>query len=744
MSKNDNINKLVSIEIFKEERPAMVVFQDEEIQEAILSSFNLINGECANLPLQVLNYNIGQLEPIPVPPSNASDLYRTEFELDQFRQAVITQTQYTLNMGNDFSQGSSTMSTGGFSATVQRPEKRDVLAPGVLKFLQNARLYQMQVYTNKTNLIDCNIECESPYITKDQADAKFVEKYQDRVKPGAICVINDQNIVSFQDPNTVSFKSMDADRILDTDGQYKPIHDIDNLAFYGPDGDDATTHNEMIDYVSARKFYNPNFSYSAGDVVVTYDSNRNKLDYWRSNQDNNLNHDPILDNTSFFWWTPVVDNDLQAKTIWDPVNQVYKMINQFDAEYFGGLNKQQIYDAINASGTSWDPALRYRKGFVVIFVDSNNGLGWYESLQDDNTNHNPETETTWWKKLPTPIVDVNDIILQITPYLDQEITKKVDAEIQKYATQSVGEYEGTIFEFDDQGAFAAFIAKNPKLSANMFDDVPYDYYTKVETDYAYQQLDTRLQGIDTKINTNTQNITTNKNNIATNTRDINTIDTKLDGVINGLQNGNLINYTGEWSNTKTYNLAQAVTYQDKWYVSNLNNNTNHMPTGQSDTWWELLSEPGVSLTNYYNKQECDTRFGTLTQQQTNTANISDLTTNKADKTQLNDYYPKSQTYNRTEIDNKVNAIPKVKYKEIRFVKGEQFKVFNNGGMRFWGFSKSHGLNVRSIISTNVEMNTPYDLTVTTYLKINTVEIWVQNMSSSTDVGVEGILYIWYI
>lgn len=118
------------------------------------------------------------------------------------------------------------------------------------------------------------------------------------------------------------------------------------------------------------------------------------------------------------------------------------------------------------------------------------------------------------------------------------------AEIQKYATQSVGEYEGTVFKFTDDNAFNTFIAQNPKLTATMFEDVPFDYYTKTETDAAYQQLDTRLQGIDTQINTNTQNITTNTNNITTNTRNLNDLDTKVDGVINGLQNGNLINYTG--------------------------------------------------------------------------------------------------------------------------------------------------------------------------------------------------------
>lgn len=75
-----------------------------------------------------------------------------------------------------------------------------------------------------------------------------------------------------------------------------------------------------------------------------------------------------------------------------------------------------------------------------------------------------------------------------------------------------------------------------------------------------------------------------------------------------MQNGNIINYTGAWSSTKTYSLGQCVTYNDKWYVSNLNNNTNHTPQATSDTWWEILSEPTITLSDYYTKVESDTRF----------------------------------------------------------------------------------------------------------------------------------------
>ena len=89
---------------------------------------------------------------------------------------------------------------------------------------------------------------------------------------------------------------------------------------------------------------------------------------------------------------------------------------------------------------------------------------------------------------------------------------------------------------------------------------------------------------------------------------INPLNNKVDSVIQGLQNGNIVNYTGVYSNTKTYNIAEAVTYNNKWYVSNVNNNVNHTPTGSSDQYWELLSEPTINLTPYLTKSEASNTY----------------------------------------------------------------------------------------------------------------------------------------
>lgn len=500
-NKNEIISILLTPQKFLVERPAMSSFQDGEIQEAIYAAFNLINGECANLPMLVWRYNYPAYDDPPTPVDANNDLYRNEFEIDQFLQALITQTQYTLNIGNDYSQGSSTFSTGGISASIQRPENRDVLAPGVLLFLQNARLYQMQSFMNVQKEPECTGSVLDKFLTTEKGDMRYVEKYQDNAVEGSIAVINSNKMVTFADPNTVTFKGMDADRIKDTDGDYKPIHDIENLAFYGTSGEQAMKRIEVMDYVGAQKIYDDNFTYAKGDVVYTYDENKNILNAWLSNEHNNIGHDPILDNTNFFWWKPIAGADVQAKQIWDPIDQVYRQINEFSVEYFGGLTKEQIYFAINASGTVFDPKIIYRKGFVVIFVDSSNALEWYESLQDNNMGNNPETSTGWWKKLPTPAIDVNEIINQIKPYLDAEISKKVADEINKYKTKTISDYSNSVYAFNTSGDFDTFIANNPQLSADMFEDVPNDFYTKDETDLKFQDTENEIQGVRNELNT---------------------------------------------------------------------------------------------------------------------------------------------------------------------------------------------------------------------------------------------------
>lgn len=526
MSKNENIFRLLDVSTFLEERPAMSAFGENEIQEGILTSFNLINGECANLPYKVLEYNLNEER------DTKHELYRNEFEMDQFKQAIVTQTQYTLNIGNDFSQGSSTFSSGGVSASIQRPEKRDILAPGVVKFLTNARLYVLQMFNGTQKPLD-NKKCENPYLTYTLGDSRYVQKYQENGTSGNICVLDENKMVSFVTPNDITFKSYEADKILDRDGQYKFIQDINNLAFYGPNGTDAITQNEALYSIRALQVYDKNFTYESGDLVYVWENDNLWYRVFKSNIDNNLNHDPILDNAESFYWTELFDKNVQAKYVFDPKEQVFKMINEFDIHYWEGLTKQEIYNAISASGTTWQETIKYAEGFVVIFVNSKNVLEWYKSKVNDNIGNNPETSPDFWEKLPMSAIDVNDVVNQIRPEIDRIINESLDRKIEEAKQTLTVDYANDLFAFESEEQFNEFIANNPKFEASDFEDVAVgqgdsNYYTKQESDSKFATIE-GINTLQTNVDTNTTKITNLENNSAKNS-DISNLQEKINNI----------------------------------------------------------------------------------------------------------------------------------------------------------------------------------------------------------------------
>lgn len=308
MTKNEKLSLLITPEKFIEERPAMISFDNNEIQECIFTAFNVINAQCANLPQEVWNYmHVTKLDPPQIVDVN-NNLYRNEYEIDQFFQAIVAQTHYNLTMGNDFSQGSTSFSSGGINAAIQRPEKRDILAPSVVLFLQNARLYNIQQYgVSKSSNEGGSCSIWDKFITREIGDDRYIQKMQENANVGSIAYVNENKMVSFKDPNEITFKDYFADKIKDVDGDYKPIQDIENLAFFGNDGDDAATRN-FVTQARNSWLWDYLYTYSKGNMVITYDEITKLFTYYISNFNNNLNHDPTLD-TQQFWWTKVARDD---------------------------------------------------------------------------------------------------------------------------------------------------------------------------------------------------------------------------------------------------------------------------------------------------------------------------------------------------------------------------------------------------------------------------------------------------
>lgn len=120
--------------------------------------------------------------------------------------------------------------------------------------------------------------------------------------------------------------------------------------------------------------------------------------------------------------------------------------------------------------------------------------------------------------------------------------------------------------------------------------------------------------------------------------------TRIVGIEDGLRNGNILNYTGPWNSGSTYKIGQAVTKTNKWFVSNVNDNRNHEPDLQgSNQYWELISSgPSVVLDDYYTKNQSDSRYGRISDVQSNTSSITNLSNTKADR---------SEVYTKSVIDS---------------------------------------------------------------------------------------------
>ena len=211
--------------------------------------------------------------------------------------------------------------------------------------------------------------------------------------------------------------------------------------------------------------FNNNIIKNTGDINahITSINNKNKLRHFELENcliDGDKNKLINLNNLS-------VEN---AKKIWDPIDQIYKMINDFDANYFNGLTREQTYEAIHFSGISWHPDLTYRKGFIVRDTNAKNELEWFRA-KIDNQNKKPSLNPNYWEQLLTPYVDMNVIIDQLKPYIDLIVDGRIDNALDQRKHQFVQETQGQILVFRDQADYEAFRDANNLVDLD-FEDEP--------------------------------------------------------------------------------------------------------------------------------------------------------------------------------------------------------------------------------------------------------------------------------
>ena len=150
--------EILTIETFYSERPDLAIHTEQTIRSAINSAASLLNSTCNNLISEVWNYNHPQHNisnedvdtGIEAPDPN-NPLYRTDFELNCIFEAFVSQTQYNINLGNEFVTGSMSGSIGNINYATARNEHQDPLAPGVLTLLAKATVYQLNaIFSTET------------------------------------------------------------------------------------------------------------------------------------------------------------------------------------------------------------------------------------------------------------------------------------------------------------------------------------------------------------------------------------------------------------------------------------------------------------------------------------------------------------------------------------------------------------------------------------------------------------------
>lgn len=336
MSLNKFKDTILTVEVFLENRPDMEVHTEPTIKSCIYQAASLLNSETNGLLEQVWNFNY--IDPGHNP---HSPLARSEFELNQMQEAMIVQTQYMLNLGNDLTQGGGSYSIGNINASWSRPNTREIIAPGVHKLLNNARVYELQDFgIRKVDNNNCKQSCyvdrytQEP-ITRAIGDKRYVEVEQGEQARGNIAIVNNNGMVEFANPNEVQFNNYNADKIKDWHtNDYLTIDKITNMLLRGQDlygVHSGVERGEIYHLLSqAQMNWNPEYPYKKDQIWDFAFNNNGKWTVisFLALRDN-INKPPLTSNEDWVQLGVVNANiDEIAKIVYDRVK--IDIDNQFN------------------------------------------------------------------------------------------------------------------------------------------------------------------------------------------------------------------------------------------------------------------------------------------------------------------------------------------------------------------------------------------------------------------------------
>lgn len=378
---------LLTIQEFLKRRPDMEVHMESAIQSAINSSFILLDGECAGLISKVQAYmENGEM----IDPNN--EYYRSEFELSQLIEALTSQTQYSLNLGNDYSIGGGSYSIGNINSSFNRPEGRDIVAPGVYKLLSNARVYNLNVGIGVKQDQDHYLEGTDPadkHISISKAQADFVGKYQPNAAVGNVAYVNESKMVSFSRPQDLQIGTYNTNRIAGGEGHRNNYYEIDsvpNIAFFGPN--DRGTYS-AIQRGEVKEILNNNYLTKEQVFRVVYASGilwNSRLNYergWISQE---------VVNNVLYWYEALEDNTnkrpSQNPSIWKKletqaidINAIFNQIKPHIEQEITEEVEQQLLEAINNLPT-------------IEYVEETKDQVLFFNSEQDFINFKNETNTT--------------------------------------------------------------------------------------------------------------------------------------------------------------------------------------------------------------------------------------------------------------------------------------------------------------------------------------------------------------
>ena len=377
---------LLTVQEFLKRRPDMEVHMENAIQSAINSSFILLDGECAGLISQVQAYKeSGEND-------TNNEYYRNDFEISQLIEALTSQTQYSLNLGNDYSIGGGSYSIGNINSSYNRPEGRDIVAPGVYKLLSNARVYNLNVGIGVKQNQDHYLEGIDPadkHISISKAQADFVSKYQPNAAVGNVAYVNESKMVSFSRPQDLQIGTYNTNRIAGGEGHRNNYYEIDsvpNIAFFG--NNDRGTYS-AIERGEVKQILNDNYLTKEQVFRVVYASGivwNSRLNYergWISQE---------VVNNVLYWYEALEDNTnkrpSQNPSIWKKLetqkidlNAIFNQMKPYIDTEITDQVREQLLEAINNLPT-------------IEYIEQNREQVLFFNSEQDFINFKNETGTT--------------------------------------------------------------------------------------------------------------------------------------------------------------------------------------------------------------------------------------------------------------------------------------------------------------------------------------------------------------